>query len=140
MVDLNNDVFLLTEKEFLILAAASDIHSIYGFDLKPDETNRQDAILALHSLQKKGCLVGEDKFVLSRSMKKIFNSIKQADTVIEIHKDSGRTCMIYIGNLTVKIVKSLRRTDTLEVSALRTAELWNHLKEEGWISGNDDIS
>lgn len=41
--------------------------------------------------------------------------------------------------MSVKVVKSIRRKDIFEVASVRTAELWNHLTEEGWITGYDDI-
>lgn len=131
-----NRVYLLTKHEFLLLAATAGIQRLYGFDMKAEALGQEEAVYVLHSLTKRNYLqVVNEKFVLSEEMKTVFEHIKKAETVLDVHKSSGRSCILYIGGTTIKVAEAMRRKDMFEVMQIPLKDVWNHLLEEEWITG-----
>lgn len=129
-----NKVYLFTGHEFLLLAAAKGIQRIYGFKMKAEELEQEDAVYLLQSLTQRNYLKAEnERFVLSEEMEAVFDVIKNAETMMDVHKSSGRSCVIYLERYGVKVSQSLRRKDTFEVMLLPVADVWSYLQEEGWI-------
>ena len=129
-----NKVYLFTGHEFLLLAAAKGIQRIYGFEMKAEELEQEDAVYLLQSLTQRNYLKTEnEKFVLSEEVEAVFDVIKNAETMMDVHKSSGRSCVIYLERYGVKVSQSLRRKDTFEVMLLPVADVWGYLQEEGWI-------
>lgn len=133
-----NKVYLFTKHEFLLLAAASGIHRLYGFDMEAEKLEQETAVYMLQNLNQKGFLQAvEDKFVLKKEIALLFEWIKSAEAVMEVHKSNGRSCIVYMGSMAVKVSQSLRRKDTFEVMAVPAAEIWVSLQEEGWIATDE---
>lgn len=132
---MDNKVYLLTNREFVLLAAVTGIRKLYGFEMKADAMEQEEAIYELHGLAKKNYLtVKGDGFILSEEMNGLFSRIRDADTIMDVHKLSGRSCILYVGSRVVKVSQSMRREDVYEVMLLEQDEVWKHLKEEGWIT------
>lgn len=132
---MDNKVYLLTNREFVLLAAVAGIRKLYGFEMKADAMEQEEAIYELHGLAKKNYLtVKGDGFILSEEMNGLFSRIRDADTIMDVHKLSGRSCILYVGSRVVKVSQSMRREDVYEVMLLEQDEVWKHLKEEGWIT------
>ncbi len=126
--------YLLSNREFALIGAASGIHELYGFNMKMEECGREDIIYVLQKLTRKGCLKAEgERFIPTGDMADIFSAIRDADTTMEIHKKSGRMCILYIGSTSVCVTPSIRRTDIYEVKAMPFTEIWQYLLDEGWI-------
>ena len=126
-------VWLLTEDEFLVLASACGIKSIRFFSLNIGSVESERVIYTIHGLRQKGLLeYGEDLHV-TQEIKEIFETISDAYSTLELHKKSGRTCVIYMNDYAVRISKSFRRENTYEVSRMETNEIWSYLQDEGWI-------
>ncbi|MCC8151642.1 MAG: hypothetical protein LIO96_09385 [Lachnospiraceae bacterium] len=126
--------YLLTNHEFVLIAVAAGITAVRGFDMGIDEMNREETVLALQELTSRGLLenTGEG-FSPVGGIADIFSIIRDADTTLEVHKKSGKTCLLYLAGDAVKVMMSARREGTWEVSRLAAGEIWNHLVEEGWI-------
>ena len=137
---MENKVYLLTNREFVLLAAVAGIRKLYGFEMKADEMAQEEAIYELHNLAKKNYLkVVDGSFTFTEEMNGLFSQIRDADTTMDVHKASGRSCILYVGNRVVKVSPSMRRADVYEVMLLEQDEVWKHLKEEGWIMEEDDV-
>ncbi|MCD8157243.1 MAG: hypothetical protein LUD53_07460 [Clostridiales bacterium] len=131
---MENRNYLLTNTEFVLVAAAVGITALRGFDMGMDDMNREQVVLAMQELTRRGLLENPgDGFVAAGEIGDIFAVIRDADTTLEVHKKSGRSCMFYIGKEAVKVVPSARREDTYEVSRLPVDMVWQHMLEEGWI-------
>lgn len=129
-----NKVYLLTKHEFLLLAAAAGIQRLYGFDMNAGALEQEAAVYVLQDLTQRNYLQAIDgKFVLSEEMAGLFECIKGAETTMDVHKSSGRSCIIYMGRISVKVSQSMRRKDTFEVMSIPITEVWDYLQEEGWI-------
>lgn len=127
-------VLILTEGEFLFLAAACGIRTIYGFELESVPVDTENMLQNLQKLTEKRLLFSENgSFRLQDPAKKIFEQIKDVKSTIEIHKRSGRSCIVYIGDCGVKVSFSENRYKMLEVQVIPINEIWNFLTEEGWI-------
>lgn len=126
--------YLITEREFLLLAAAAGIDSLYGFELKAEAMDRENSIYTLQELTGKLYMEAtENGFKPAGVMDEIFSVIKDAVTVLEVHKKSGKTCILYIGDQSVHVAKSARREETFEIGMIPFGKTWDFLVEEGWI-------
>ena len=131
---MNDIVYLLTHQEFALLLAAAGIRRIHGYGISPKPPDREDALHMLQILSRKGYLTGSgEQFVLSGEMKQIFAQIQDAASVLEVHKASGRSCLLYLGKGCVRLSGSLRRPEILELQRLDPDDVWEWLIEEGWI-------
>lgn len=131
---MENEIFLVSNHEFLLLAASVGIESLYGFDLQPELLEKQEAIYSLQELTSKGWLcVEHGTFFPTGKIQEIFKRIKNAETIVEVHKKSGKRCILYISDCTIFVAESMRRNDMYEVSAYSTDDIWLNLQEEGWI-------
>ena len=132
---MSEKVYLFTYQEFTLLLAAAGVHSLYGFQFEMEAPGRETALQLLQGLNRKGYLAPSgEEFELTGEMKKIFGQFKTAKTILETRKASGRTCLFYLGEVCVRLSKSLRRPDTLELQELAVEKVWEWMKEEGWIS------
>ena len=133
-------VNLLTNDEFILLAAAAGMSKLYGFDMNPEQLQRDEAIYVLQGLTQKGFIVSNGQnFSLIGEMKIIFEQIKECDSYIEVHKKSGRKCMLYIGTETIKVAQSMKRPQIYELMKIETAKVWRNLMDEGWIRYEEAI-
>lgn len=131
---MENEIFLISSHEFLLLAASSGIKSLYGFDLQPELLEKQEAIYLLQELTNKGWVkVEQGRFSPKGKMGEIFKRIKHAETIIEVHKKSGRRCILYIADYAIWVAESLRRTGIYEVSVCQIQSTWLKFQEEGWV-------
>lgn len=137
---MDSRVWLFTKKEFLFLAAAAGIRRMYGFQVDAGSMERADAVLTLQSLTRRGCLTAVNEgFELTELVKSLFLQIRDAATTIDVHKRSGRSCILYIGSAAVRVSPSMRRKEHMEVQEIPLCELWSFLQEEGWIPGPDGL-
>lgn len=136
----NNKVYILKKHEFLMIAAAAGMRSIYGFQLDGDSLEREESIHILQELTQKNYVrVEGERFVLINDMKIIMDQIQNVETTMDVHKSSGRNCILYIKDKAVKVTESLRRKDVLEVMLVPKSDIWKHLQEEGWIADDADV-
>lgn len=130
---MENKVFVFSKEEFTILAATAGIYRIYGFPIAED-MDREKAVIVMQELVTKGYLSSIDgKFLLQEPVAKLFQQIKDVKTMLDVHKRSGRKCIIYMNDAGTKISVSQRREDCFEVQMLSLDDVWKHLTEEGWI-------
>lgn len=130
---MNEKVFLLSKEEFVMLAAASGIRQMYGFSIA-EEIEEEKALQAMQKLSEKGLLLSIDgKFQVQEPAAGIFRQIKEEKTILDVHKKSGKKCIVYLGEFGVKVSMSARREGMLEVQAIPLNEIWKYLTEEGWI-------
>lgn len=130
---MQDKVHIFSKEEFMVLAAAAGISQIYGFPLRED-MGEQEAILVMQKLTEKGFLLSVDgKFQLQEMMADVMAQIKAVKTTIDVHKRSGRSCIVYIGDYGVKVSASTVRDGMLEVQSIPLNEIWTCLTEEGWI-------
>ena len=135
---MNDKVYVFSKEEFMLLAAASGIRQMYGFSLNID-ADEQSAIFAMQELVKKGCLLSVNgKFEVQEPIAELFLQMKDAKTTIDVHKRSGKKCIIYIDECGIKVSVSERRERILQIQKLMLGEIWEHLKEEGWIPENKE--
>lgn len=131
---MNSQAYLVSNEEFVMMAATAGIHEIYGFDMHLDEMEKTGAVHVLQELSKKGFVVSDgEKFRLTGVMEDIFHQIRDADTMMEVHKKSGRKCILYLGEQAVKVQKSMRRKELFELYQISLDEVWHDLQDEGWI-------
>lgn len=127
-------VYLFTHQEFALLLAAAGIRRMYGYGISPEPPDRENALRMLQMLSRKGYLTANgERFVLSGEMKPIFDQMGEAESVLEVHKASGRSCLLYLGRGCVRLSGSLRRPEILELQRLDPDHVWEWLEEEGWI-------
>lgn len=127
-------IYLITETEFILLASAAGIESLYGFELQSEKLSRADSIFALQELTGRQYMeVTQSGFKPMEIMAEIFAVIKEASSILEVHKKSGKTCILYIGDQTVYVAKSSRRKGIFEVGTMSVEDTWGFLEEEGWI-------
>lgn len=130
---MNDQVFIFSKEEFLVLAAASGIHRMYGFTIGEGPSDRE-AVLAMQRLSERRILLSVNGvFQVQEPAAALFRQIKEAKTTIDVHKRSGRNCIVYIGEYGVKVSVSKRRREMLEVQKIPIGEIWKFLTEEGWI-------
>ena len=127
-------VFIVSKEEFLIMAAVSGIRSMYGFEIAETGKETGELLVEMHRLVEKGFLDTDDeKFYLQEPMKSIFQQIKEVKTTMDVHKQSGKKCIIYISDFGVKVSFSAQRKGKLEIQAMEKENIWSFLQEEGWI-------
>ena len=130
---MQDKIHIFSKEEFMVLAAAAGISKIYGFPLRED-LGEQEAVLAMQRLTEKGFLLSVDgKFQLQEMIADAMAQIKAVKTTIDVHKRSGRSCIVYIGDYGVKVSASTGREGMLEVQSIPLNEIWTCLTEEGWI-------
>lgn len=130
---MDDKVFVFSKEEFMVLAAASGIRQMYGFAIGT-EIDEQEAVLTMQGLAEKKLLLSiNGSFQVQEPAASLFLQIKEAKTTIDIHKRSGRKCIVYIGAWGVKVTVSQRRHGMLEVQKIPIQEIWKSLTEEGWI-------
>lgn len=130
---MKDKVFIFSQEEFVVLAAASGIREMYGFAFDgPMEEPK--TVLAMQKLTEKGILtaIGE-KFEVREDVSSMFSQIKNEKTIIDVHKRSGHKCIVYIGEYGVRVSFSKNREGMLEMQQLPISEIWAALTEEGWI-------
>lgn len=133
-------VYIFSKEEFLILAAASGIREMYGFDLSGVSQEKDELLLSMQKLATKGYLYSEgEKFLVQEPVKSIFLQIKDEQTTIDVHKRSGKKCIVYIGDFGVRVSPSVQRKGMLEVQSIALDEIWNFLREEGWIPMKEEV-
>lgn len=138
---MKDTVIVLSKEEFLLLAAAVGIRQMYGFSVADVSGNDQDMVLSMQKLAEKNMIVSIDgKFEATEPVRSLFLQIKDAKTTLDVHKRSGRKCIVYIGEFGVKVSISQRRQSALEIQRVPNSEIWTHLTEEGWIpEGRRDL-
>lgn len=130
---MEDKVLIFSKEEFMVLAAASGIRQMYGFSIDAGMDD-QTAVLVMQELAGKGLLLSiEGMFQIQEPAASLFSQIKEAKTVIDVHKRSGKKCIVYIGDFGVKVSVCERREGMLKVQKLPLGEIWEHLTEEGWI-------
>ena len=130
---MDDKVFIFSREEFIVLVAASGIRQMYGFSIY-EELDDQNALQAMQNLVAKGQLLSvEGKFQVQEPVASLFLQMKEAKTTMDVHKRSGKKCIVYIGTFAVKVSLSRRGKGMLEVQGMMLSELWKHLTEEGWI-------
>lgn len=130
---MQDKVFIFSKEEFMILAAVSGIRQMYGFSLRED-VEEHETVLAMQKLTERGLLWSDGgKFKLPETVENVFSQIKNVKTTIDVHKRSGRKCIVYISDYGVKVSLSKNRNEMLEVQCIPIEELWKCLTEEGWI-------
>lgn len=133
---MKDKIYLIEKNEFLLLAAAAGITKIYGFNIQTDDLTYEDNLLNLQGLVTKEYIVVEnEKFILSSELCNIFAIIKDAQTYMDVHKKSGRKCIIYISDKAVKVSQSMRRNEVFEVNLVDNSDVWKLLVDDGWIPG-----
>lgn len=130
---MRDKVYIFSKEEFMVLAAAAGISKMYGFSLRED-IEEQEALMTMQKLTEKGFLFSfNGKFQLQETIAGIFKQIKSVKTTIDVHKRSGRSCIVYIGEYGVKVSVSVNRGEMLEIQSIPLNEIWSCLTEEGWI-------
>ena len=137
---MEDKVYIFSKEEFLILAAASGIQEMYGFDMTGVGEENGELLLNMQKLVTKGYLyaVGE-KFLIQEPIKSIFLQIKDVQTTIDVHNRSGKKCIVYIGDFGVRVSPSSRRKGMLEVQSIDLNDIWKFLQEEGWIPIKEEV-
>ena len=131
---MKDTVIVLSKEEFLLLAAAAGIRQMYGFSAPDVSGDDQELVLSMQKLAEKNMLVSiEGRFEVLEPVRSLFLQIKDAKTTLDVHKRSGRKCIVYIGDFGVKVSVSQRRPSALEIQKIPNKEIWTHLTEEGWI-------
>lgn len=128
-------VYLLTYEEFILLLAAAEIRTLYGFQFELQPPDRENSLQLLKELCLKGYLISDGKeFKAAGEMRQVLTRLREAKTVLEVHKTSGRGCFFYVGETeSIRLSKSLRRKEILELQCIRTEEVWKWMMEEGWV-------
>lgn len=130
---MNDRVVVFSKEEFMILAAASGIRQMYGFSVG-EKVDDEEAVQTMYQLAGRGVLLSLDgRFQIQEPVCSWFLQIKNAKTTLDVHKRSGKKCIIYIGEFAVKVSLSRRGNGMLEVQAMLQGDVWKHLTEEGWI-------
>ena len=133
-------VYIFSNEEFLILAAATGIREMYGFEMNGVGEQTEELLMNMQKLVTKGYLCAEgEKFLVQESVKSMFLQIKDVQTTIDVHKRSGKKCIVYIGDFGVRVSLSIRRKGMLEVQSIALADIWNFLQEEGWIPMKEEV-
>ena len=133
-------VYIFSKEEFLILAAATGVQEIYGFEMSGAGEETQELLLNMQKLVTKGYLyTEEEKFLVQEPVKNMFLQIKNVQTTIDVHKRSGKKCIVYIGDFGVRVSPSLQRKGMLEVQSIALNDIWNFLQEEGWIPTKGEV-
>ena len=137
---MEDKVYIFSKEEFLILAAASGIQEMYGFDMTGVGEENEELILNMQKLVTKGYMYSEEgKFLIQEPVKSIFLQIKDVQTTIDVHKRSGKKCIVYIGDFGVRVSLSIQRKGMLEVQSIALDEIWNFLQEEGWVPMKEEV-
>lgn len=131
------EVILVSAQEYVLLSASAGMKEMYGFDMHADQMSEEEVVLALQALSQRGFVESDGgKIILKNKAKQLFEQIRDADTMMDIHKKSGRKCILYIADYVVKVAQSLRRQDKYELSMIDKNGIWTHLQEEGWVDRN----
>ena len=127
-------IIILSKEEFLLLAAAAGIRQMYGFSMTDVNSEDQKILMSMQKLAEKNMIASiEGKFEVLEPLRSMFLQIKDAKTTVDVHKRSGRKCIVYIGEFGVKVSVSQRRQSALELQKIPNKDIWIHLTEEGWI-------
>lgn len=130
----SNKVYTLKKHEFLILVAIAGMKKIYGFDLEGTSLEKEESLYILQDLvQKNYVRVEGERFLPVNDMEIILKQLCNVRTILDVHKASGRCCILYLSDMAVKITQSLRRKDMLEIMLMAKEQVWEHLQDEGWI-------
>lgn len=131
---MDSKVFVFSKEEYLVLAAAAGIRQFYGFSMETENMDEQSTLLAMQKLSQKNILLSiNGKFQIQEPVASLFLQMKNAASIIDVHKRSGRKCIVYIRDFGVKVSLSQRRQGMLEIQQVLIGEIWKHLIEEGWI-------
>ena len=128
-------IWLFTEEEFLVLAAACGVKKIFGYAIDAEKMKRENIIYSIQGLQQRGLLEISDSIRATKEIQDIFNVISEPNTMLEVRKKSGRSCLIYLDKYAVKVSRSMRRENTFEVMLTEVDQVWNNLMDEGWVLG-----
>lgn len=130
---MDNIGFLFSRQEFMVLSAVSGIEKMYGFSME-EKVEEQEVLQAMQALTARNMLGSFDGiFQVQEPVRELFQQIKDAKTMLDVHKRSGKKCILYIGQFSVQVSALPNREGMLHVQKISNRDVWNFLTEEGWI-------
>lgn len=130
---MDNIGFLFSRQEFMVLSAVSGIEKMYGFSME-EKVEEQEILQAMQALTARNMLGSFDGiFQVQEPVRELFQQIKDAKTMLDVHKRSGKKCILYIGQFSVQVSALPNREGMLHVQKISNRDVWNFLTEEGWI-------
>lgn len=129
------ELFILQEEEFQILAAAMDFTEIYGIPAihVPDETS---VFYALYEMVQKGILEkAEEGFRLAEVYRTAFQNMKSAEKILAVtgrDEESSDICF-YLGDKLISLEESRQDKHAVKIGVFEKCELQKLLSERGFL-------
>lgn len=135
------DTYILSELEFMTLAASKGMQRIYGFVMKDQEQADDNEIYQTmyHMVQMGYMKAVDDGFVLSPEFNALFRVIKDAGRILWIRDNDGNAsdrCCYLGGEHCVVTQLSSRDEKAIKVSLIDTEDFEQYLFEEGSFLDN----
>ena len=135
------NTYILSELEFMILAASKGMQRVYGFVMKGQEQADDKEIYQTmyHMVQMGYMKAVDDGFVFSPEFNDLFQVIKAARCVLWIRENDGNVsdkCCYLGGDYCVVAQLSSRDAKAIKVSLINTEHFERYLSEEGSFLDN----
>lgn len=137
---LTDRLFCFSEDEFIVLADACGVHTVYGFDMRNPQFDKNIEgryNRTVVSLYKKSVLFPQkNKFVIDGEVEKIFECIGNAKYTLKLmycNEEKAPLC-IYPGKLgSVYVCPAADGVDYIRIGIKRVKSLGRFLKELGYL-------
>lgn len=129
------EILILQQTEFQILAAAVNFTKIYG--IRPESFPDESAFMyGVHEMVQKGILKEQnEKFVLQEPYRTAFLSMKDAETIlaVESHADAVGNSCFYFGEKLITLEESLQDEAAFRIGVSNKEDLYELLEEKGFL-------
>ncbi len=126
------ELIILRQQEFLILAAALGIKEIFG--LRPREDmgsfKRADFLYVVHEMAQKGILKPEGtEYAVQEPYRSLLRSVGEAGRILAVEDREGRAAAFYFGRETACLEESVQDEDAVRMGLYAPEECRRVLEE-----------
>lgn len=129
------ELLILRETEFQILAAAMGLTRMYGIRPK-SEPDEAAVMYTIHEMAGKGILIREDgKFRLREPYRTAVLSMKEADWILAVTGKDGEMsdACFYFGDRLVSLEESMQDECAIKIGIHEREELFTQLSDRGFL-------
>lgn len=129
------EILILQQLEFEILAAAVGIKSIYGLQSQI-EMNEKNVLYHMHEMVQNGILRAENQsFRIEEPFRTAIIGIKEADRLLSVRaeKDFKRNCCFYLGEKLVTLEESESDEHAIRIGIYERENFWKVMEERDFV-------
>lgn len=126
------ELLVLQQREFQILAAAMGLKFLYG--IPPMEDMAEDYLYVVHEMVGKEILKPTDLgFSVQEPYRSAMYALKGTQTIMAVERKDDTASVFYYGTKLVCMEESIQDADAIRIGLYAAADLYNVLEERGFL-------